>query len=75
MPKVSFTLKNVTREIAKAEKTLKSLRGQVIDADKKKIDLNLRALKKSYGIIGIVCRPPTQFGQTFTTKTKSGFRK
>jgi hypothetical protein len=32
--------------------------------------LNLRSLKKSYGIIGIVCRPPTQFGQTFTTKTK-----
>jgi hypothetical protein len=75
MPKVSFTLKNVTREIAKAEKRLRALRGQVIAEDQKKIDLNLRALEKSYGIIGIVCRPPTQFGQTFTTKTKSGAKK
>jgi hypothetical protein len=70
MAKINFTLKGVTNEIRKAEKKLRSIRGKVTAADQKKIDLNLRSLKKSYGIIGIVCRPPTQFGQTFTTKTK-----
>lgn len=70
MAKIHFTLKNVTKEIAKAQKKLRAIRGKVSKADQKKIDLNLRALKKSYGIIGIVCRPPTMFGQTFTTKSK-----
>lgn len=70
MAKIHFTLKNVSKEIAKAQKKLRAIRGKVSKADQKKIDLNLRALKKSYGIIGIVCRPPTMFGQTFTTKSK-----
>ncbi|MGA7914776.1 MAG: hypothetical protein WCA00_06035 [Candidatus Acidiferrales bacterium] len=70
MAKIHFTLKNVTKEIAKAQKKLRAIRGKVSKADQKKIALNLRALKKSYGIIGIVCRPPTMFGQTFTTKSK-----
>ena len=71
MAKIHFTLKNITKEIQKAEKKLRALRSKVTKADQKKIDLNLRSLKKSYGIIGVVCRPPaTQFGQTFTTKTK-----
>jgi hypothetical protein len=70
MAKIKFTLKGVTNEIRKAEKKLRGMRGKVTKADQKRIDLNLRSLKKSYGIIGIVCRPPTQFGQTFTTKPK-----
>ena len=71
MAKIHFTLKNITKEIQKAEKKLRALRSKVTKADQKKIDLNLRSLKKSYGIIGVVCRPPaTHFGQTFTTKTK-----
>jgi hypothetical protein len=70
MANIRFTLKGVTNEIRKAEKKLRLIRGKVTKADQKRIDLNLRSLKKSYGIIGIVCRPPTQFGQTFTTKAK-----
>jgi hypothetical protein len=31
----------------------------------------LRSLKKAHSIIGVVCRPPTLFGQTFTAKSKS----
>jgi hypothetical protein len=31
----------------------------------------LRSLKRGHGIIAHVCRPPTLFGQTFTTKSKS----
>jgi hypothetical protein len=67
---IRFTLKGVTKEIRKAEKKLRAIRGKVTKADQKRIDLNLRSLKKSYGIVGIVCRPPTQFGQTFTIKPK-----
>jgi hypothetical protein len=70
MAKIRFTLKSVTKEIRKAEKKLRSIRSKVIKSDQKKIDVNLRALKKSFGIIGVVCRPPTMFGQTFTTKPK-----
>lgn len=71
MAKIHFTLKNITKEIQKAEKKLRALRSKVTKADQKRIDLNLRSLKKSYGIIGVVCRPPeTHFGQTFTTKPK-----
>lgn len=71
MAKIHFTLKNVTSEIRKAEKALRSIRGQVIPADQKKIDLNLKSLEKSFGIIGVVCRPDnSHFGQTFTKKAK-----
>jgi hypothetical protein len=70
MAKISFTLKSVTKEIKKAEKKLRALRGKVVKADQKKIDLNLRSLKRGHGIIAHICRPPTQFGQSFTTKSK-----
>jgi hypothetical protein len=68
MAKVKFTLKNVDREIAKAEKKLRALRRDVIKADQKKIDLNLKALEKFHRTILSVCRPLTHFGQTFRTK-------
>jgi hypothetical protein len=70
MAKISFTLKGVTKEIQKAEKKLRAIRSKVTKADQKKIDLNLRTLKKSFGIVAHICRPPTQFGQSFTTKPK-----
>ena len=70
MATVKFTLKNVTREIGKSQKKLKALRSKVSKADQKKIDLNLKALEKSHGIVMHICRPPTLFGQTFTTKSK-----
>lgn len=70
MAKISFTLKGVTREIQKAEKKLRAIRGKVTKADQKKIDLNLKALSKSYTNIKHFCRPPTMFGQSFTTKPK-----
>ncbi|HEY4951071.1 MAG TPA: hypothetical protein VIH88_12105 [Candidatus Acidoferrales bacterium] len=71
MAKISFTLKSITKEIKKAEKKLLALRRKVIKGDLKKIELNLRSLKKAHSIIGVVCRPPTLFGQTFTAKSKS----
>jgi len=70
MAKVKFTLKNVTREIDKSKKKLKSMRSKVTKEDQKKIDLNLKALERTHGIIAHICRPPTMFGQTFTTKSK-----
>jgi hypothetical protein len=70
MAKIKFTLKNITREIERAEKKLRALRRKVAKADLKKIDLNLRSLKRSHGIIAHICRPPTLFGQTFSTKPK-----
>jgi hypothetical protein len=71
MAKISFTLKGVAKEIAKAEKKLRSVRGKVTKEDQKRIDLNLRGLEKCHGVIKNFCRPPTLFGQTFTTKPKS----
>ena len=72
MAKINFTLKGISKEIAKAEKKLRSIRGQVIAEDRQKIELNLQGLEKCQGIIKIFCRPPTtHFGQTFTTKTKA----
>lgn len=71
MAKISFTLKGVAKEIAKAEKKLRSVRSKVTKEDQKKIDLNLRGLEKCHGVIKHFCRPPTLFGQTFTTKPKS----
>ncbi len=70
MAKVKFTLKTVTREIDKSKKKLKSMRSKVTKEDQKKIDLNLKALERTHGIIAHICRPPTMFGQTFTTKSK-----
>jgi hypothetical protein len=70
MAKISFTLKSVTKEIEKAEKKLRTIRNKVTKADQKKIDLNLRSLKRGHGIIAHICRPPTMYGQSFTTKPK-----
>ncbi|MGB8521529.1 MAG: hypothetical protein WCD43_01065 [Candidatus Acidiferrales bacterium] len=69
MAKISFTLKSITREIAKAEKKLRGLRKKVVKEDLKKIDLNLRSLKRAHGIIGVVCRPTLHYGQSFRTKS------
>ena len=69
--KISFTLKGISKEIARAEKKLRSIRLKVSKADQKKIDLDLGALKKSYRMIRILC-PPTRihtqppYGQWFT---------
>lgn len=73
MAKISFTLKGISREIAKAEKKLRSIRSKVIAVDQHKIELNLQGLEKCQGIIKIFCRPRTThpFGQAFTTKTKA----
>jgi len=69
MAKISFTLKSITKEIEKAEKKLRGLRKKVVKADLKKIDLNLRSLKRAHGIIGVVCRPTLLYGQSFRTKS------
>ena len=70
MANVKFTLKSITREIDKAEKKLRALRRKVVATDRKKIDLNLRSLRRAHGIIGVVCRPTLHYGQTFKTKSK-----
>ncbi|MFY9802103.1 MAG: hypothetical protein WA211_14300 [Candidatus Acidiferrales bacterium] len=75
MAKINFTLHGVAAEIRRAEKKLRALRSKVSKADQKKIDLDLRALEKSYRCIRIICPPrPINdlplFGQRFTTKAK-----
>ena len=70
MANVKFTLKSITREIDKAEKKLRALRRKVVATDRKKIDLNLRSLRRAHGIIGVVCRPTLHYGQMFRTKSK-----
>ena len=70
MAKISFTLKNITREIEKSEKKLSAIRKKVAKADQGKIDLQLRGLKKCHTTVKNFCRPSTAYGQTFTTKSK-----
>jgi hypothetical protein len=74
MAKIKFTLKGVTNEIRKAEKELRSIRPKVIEADQKKIDLNLRELERSYNLLRIQCplreTSIKPFGQWFTSKPK-----
>ncbi len=70
MATVKFTLKNITKDIEAAEKKLRALRGKVVKADQKKIDLNLRSLSKARGIIGVVCRPLAHYAQAFRMKAK-----
>jgi hypothetical protein len=70
MANVSFTLKNVTKEITKAEKKLRAIRGKVSKADQKKIDLELRGLVECSRKIQQFCRPLVHYGQTFKTKSK-----
>ena len=70
MAKISFTLKNITKEIEKSQKKLSAIRKKVVKADQSKIDLQLRALKQAHTQVKNFCRPPTQYGQAFTTKSK-----
>jgi len=68
MAKINFTLKNIARDIKKAEKELRAIRGKVVEGDKKTIELELRGLEKCSRIIEFACGP---FGHVFTTKTKA----
>jgi hypothetical protein len=70
MAKISFTLKKITKEIEKAEKTLRAMRGKVVKADAKKIELNLRALKEAHKLLAHICPPIFHYGQYFQSKTK-----
>jgi hypothetical protein len=69
MAKIRFTLKNIDREIRKAQKQLRAIRGKVTKSDQKRVDLNLRVLRK-LSKFPHQCRPLSAFGQTFTAKTK-----
>jgi hypothetical protein len=71
MAKISFTLKNITRDIEKAEKKLRALRPKVDKADVKKIDLNLRGLKEARAVLVHICPPIFHYGQYFRTKSTS----
>lgn len=70
MAKINFTLKSITREITKAEKKLRAMRGKVAPADQKKIDLELRGLAQCGKTVKNFCRPLVHYGQTFTAKSK-----
>ena len=70
MAKISFTLKNITKEIKNSEKKLRAIRGKVAAADQKKIDLELRRLVECGKEIQQFCRPLVHYAQTFRTKPK-----
>jgi Mg2+ and Co2+ transporter CorA len=70
MAKISFTLKNITKEIEKSEKKLNAIRKKVVKTDQSKIDLQLRALKQCHRTVKNFCRPTTLFAQSFTSKSK-----
>ncbi len=77
MAKIAFSLHPITAAIRRAEKKLRAIRPKVGKAAQKKIDLNLRMLKKSYGLLRIACpqaKPgqihPPLYGQWFATKPK-----
>jgi DNA-binding HxlR family transcriptional regulator len=70
MARINFTLKDVTREIRKAEKKLRAIRRKVSKADQRWIDLSLRGLEKSYAILRRPCRPNFRFGHSFLIKPK-----
>jgi hypothetical protein len=77
MAKIAFSLHPITNAIRKAEKKLRAIRPKVSKAGQKKIDLNLRVLKKSYGLLRLPCPKvnagkinPPPYGQTFTTNPK-----
>jgi hypothetical protein len=74
MAKVAFSVHPITNAIRKAEKKLRAIRPKVSKAERKKIDLNLRMLKKSYQLLRIPCPKvnagkihPPPYGQWFTT--------
>jgi hypothetical protein len=76
MAKIAFSVHPITTAIRRAEKKLRAIRPKVSPADRKKIDLNLRMLEKSYRLLRFPC--PTvkarqfevPFGQWFTTNPK-----
>jgi hypothetical protein len=75
MAKVAFSVHPITSAIRRAEKKLRAIRSQVSKAEKKKIDLNLRMLEKSYRLLRFTCpkvkgRQIQLFGQWFTTNPK-----
>jgi hypothetical protein len=67
---ISFTLKTIAKEIEKAEKKLRAIRGKVAKADQKKIDLELRGLVECSRIVKHFCRPLMHYGQTFRTESQ-----
>jgi hypothetical protein len=77
MAKIAFSVHPITNAIRRAEKKLLAIRPKVGKAEQKKIDLNLRMLKKSYRLLRFPCpkakpgqlRPPP-YGQWFTTNPK-----
>ena len=76
MAKVAFTVHPITTAIRRAEKKLRAIRPKVSPADRKKIDLNLRMLEKSYRLLRIACPKvkgrqfEVPFGQWFTINPK-----
>jgi uncharacterized coiled-coil protein SlyX len=70
MANINFTLKNITKEIKKAEQKLRAIRAKVSPADQKKIDLELRGLSECSREIQHFCRPLVHYGQTFRAKPK-----
>jgi hypothetical protein len=55
MPKVRLTLHSLVKEIEKIEKELRKIRKSVSAADKKKINLELKALRKVDAILREHC--------------------
>jgi hypothetical protein len=75
MAKIKFSFHNIAADIREAEKKLRAIRSKVSKADQKRIDLDLRALEKSYRLIRIRCglwETPTHppYGLWYTTKPK-----
>jgi hypothetical protein len=60
MAEIKVTLHAVTREIEKVQKKLKGIRRRVSSADQKKIDLQMRSLKKCANEVKHFCSPPAQ---------------
>ncbi|HEY4879580.1 MAG TPA: hypothetical protein VIH97_10680 [Candidatus Acidoferrales bacterium] len=65
MPKVRLTLHPAAKAIAKIEAELKSVRKRVNKVEQKKIDLELKTLKKITVALKTHCRG---FAQTFDVK-------
>jgi hypothetical protein len=75
MAKVAFSVHPITSAIRRAEKKLRAIRPKVSKAERKKIDLNLRMLQKSYRLLRLPCpkvkaQQLLPFGQWFTTNPK-----
>jgi|HubBroStandDraft_6_1064221.scaffolds.fasta_scaffold1360052_2 hypothetical protein len=71
MAKIKVTLHAVSFEIERVQKKLKNIRSRVSAADQKKIDLQLRSLKKCGNEVKNFCRPPSQgFVQMFPVVKK-----